>query len=191
MKKHILTLLSTVLILSLGVLGCGKEETESVIVPETVVEEVAEENEPSSEPLEESSEVEELPEEDSQEEDSEEEEEPEYPYWWDLYDYNLNQEVLAADGEFKNLTLQPGNQPGELCITWFSRSSSRGKVHFEPEDGSLFSSISAKATSEDSVSVPGYYRNSALIKGLESNTVYYYTLTNGGSESPIYKYKII
>lgn len=192
MKKHILTLLSAILILSLGIWGCGKEETESVTVPETVVEEVSEENEPSSEPLEEISEAKELPEEESLEEDAveEEEDEPEYPYWWDLYDYNLNQEVLAADGEFKNLTLQPGDQPGELRITWFSRSSSRGKVHFEPEDGSLFSGISAKATTEASVSVSGYYRNSALIKGLESNTVYYYTLTNGGSESPVYKYKV-
>lgn len=188
MKKQFNLILSALLILSLGICGCGKKESESVTVPETIVEEVSTVKEPASEPLEEITE-EELPEEPEIDE-SEEDEEPEYPYWWDLYDYNLNQEVLAADGEFKNLSLQPGDQPDELRITWFSRSSSRGKVHFEPEDGSLFGGITAKATTEASASVPGYYRNSAVIEGLESNTVYYYTLSNGGSHSPTYKYKV-
>ena len=184
MKKHIFMLLSTLLALSVSIAGCGKEETESVTVPETIVEEVSEENEPSSEPMEDVP-MEEVPVVDSSDNDSEEEEEPEYPYWWDLFDYNANYEVLAPDGEFKNLTIQPGDQPDELRITWFSRSSSRGKVHFEPEEGSLFNGLSAKATTEGSISVPGYYRNSAVIKGLESNTVYYYTVSNGGNESPV------
>lgn len=183
MKKQLITLFSVLFMLSLSIIGCGKEETESVSMPETIVEEVSEE-EPASEP------IEEITADETSKEESEETEEVEYPYWWELYDYNLNQEVLAADGEFKNLTLQPGDQPGELRITWFSKSSSRGKVHFEPEEGSLFGGITAKATTEPSISVPGYHRNSAVIEGLESNTVYYYTLNNGGSHSPTYKYKV-
>lgn len=190
MKKQFATLFSMLLILSFGIFGCGKDEVEPVTVPETVVEEFATEEEPASEPIEEDP-VEEVPleEKPSEEEASEEEDEVEYPYWWELYDYNLNQEVLASDGEFKNLTIQPGDQPDKLHITWFSKSSSKGKVTFKPEDGSIFSNLSAKATTEASISVPGYYRNSAVIKGLESNTTYYYTLKNGSSESPQYKYK--
>lgn len=193
MKKHFILLFSLLLVFSLMITGCGKEETEPVTVPETVVDEAAIEEEPASEPVTEEQPqeepVEEIIPDESDESDEEEEEEPEYPYWWELYDYNLNQEVLAADGEFKNLTLQPGSNPEELHITWFSKSSSRGKVSFEPEDGSFFGGISAKASTEASASVPGYYRNSAVIKGLKSNTTYYYTLKNGGSESPVYKYK--
>ena len=193
MKKQLIALLFTLLMLSLSIWGCGKEKDEPVTVPETIVEEVAEE-EPASEPIEEvpveEISEEETTEEETAEEETEEEEEPEYPYWWDLFDYNANYEVLAPDGEFKNLTLQPGDQPGELRITWFSRSSSRGKVHFEPEDGSLFGGITAKANTEASISVPGYYRNSAVVEGLESNTVYYYSLNNGGAHSPTYKYRV-
>ena len=187
MKKQFIALFSTLLILSLGIWGCGKDETETVSIPETVVEEVSAEEEPSSESIAEESAVKEETGEDANTES--EEEENEYPYWWELYDYNLNQEVLAADGEFKNLTIQPGDEPDQIRITWFSKSSSRGKVKFEPENGSIFSNLSAKATTEASVSVPGYYRNCALIDGLDSNTTYYYTLQNGGSESPVYKYK--
>ena len=191
MKKHSIALFAPLLILCLGLWGCGKDEAEPVTVPDTVVEEVSSEEEPASEPTTEVPAVEEEPTKEAVEDEEEEneEEENDYPYWWELYDYNLNQEVLAADGEFKNLTLQPGDEPDELRITWFSKSSSRGKVTFKPEDGSLFSNLSAKAATEPSVSVPGYYRNSAVIEGLESDHVYYYTLKNGGSESPVYKYK--
>ena len=183
MKKQIITLFSLLLMFSIVIFGCGKEEVEPVTVPETVVEEAVAEEEPASEPL-----VEEPAMEDD-DVNSEEEAEIEYPYWWELYDYNLNQEVLASDGEFKNLTIQPGDEPDQIRITWFSRSSSRGKVKFEPENGSIFNNLSSKATTEASVSVPGYYRNCALIDGLESNTTYYYTLQNGSNESPVYKYK--
>ena len=188
MKKQLMTMFSVLLILSLGIWGCGKDETELITIPETVVEEVSAEDVPTSEAIVEESAGEETGE-DAAEETEDEEDEQEYPYWWELYDYNLNQEVLAADGEFKNLTIQPGDEPNQIRITWFSKSSSRGKVKFEPEDGSFFSNLSAKATTEASISVPGYYRNCALIDGLESNTVYYYTLQNGSSESPVYKYK--
>lgn len=185
MKKHLSALLMCLLLsFTLAVSGCGKEETEPVTVPETIVEESA--TEP---PV-----VEQIPEEqpeeiieETPENESKIEEEPEYPYWWDLYDYNLDQPVLAQDGEFKNLTLQPGNKPDELYITWFSRSSSRGKVTFETEG--LFHNLTAKATTQGSISVPGYYRNSALISGLESNTTYTYHLSNGGSQSPAYVYE--
>ena len=189
MKKRLSALLLCLLmIFCITVSGCGNKSSESVTVPETIVDEAS-----TAPPVVEEPDVEQIPEEapvEDSEIESEIEEEPEYPYWWDLFDYNANYEVLAPDGEFKNLTIQPGNQPDELHITWFSRSSSRGKVHFEPEDGDLFSGISAKATTEGSISVPGYYRNSAVIKGLESNSVYYYTVSNGGNESPVYKYKV-
>lgn len=188
MKKHWITLFSALIMLSLSMIGCGKEETESVTVPETIVEEASTEELPVSESTEE-----ELPEEvviEEDEEAEEEEEEPEYPYWWDLFDYNANYEVLAQDGEIKNLTLQPGDKPNQVRLTWFSRSSSRGKVSFEPEDGSFFGGLHAKAATEPSISVPGYYRNSALIEGLESNATYLYTVSNGSSQSPTYKFRV-
>ena len=184
MKKHFITIPILVLALSLCIFGCGKDEPEAVVVPDTIVEEAVAEEPVIEEPI-----VEEPIEEPVEEEPVEEpvEEEPEFPYWWDLHDYNLDQQVLAQDGEFKNLTLQPGNKPDELYVTWFSRSSSRGKVTFET-DG-LFHNITAKATTKGSISVPGYYRNSALITGLESNTTYTYHLSNGGSQSPSYIYE--
>ena len=182
MKKLLFVILSSILLLGLS--GCVKNDPESVTVPDVVVEEsIAEEaiseeiapeieiTEPTEEPIEE----EEL------------EEETSYPYWWELHDYNADQEILAADGEFKNLTLQPGNKPDELYVTWFSKSSSRGKVTFQA-DG-FFSSITAKANTQGSISVPGYYRNSALITGLESNTTYTYHLSNGNNQSPTYIYE--
>lgn len=185
MKKHLSALLLCILLsFILAVSGCSKEEAESVTVPETIVEE-AETEPPVAEQI-----PEEQPEEtveETPEHEAETEEKPEFPYWWDLYDYNLDQPVLAQDGEFKNLTLQPGNKPDELYVTWFSKSSSRGKVTFEA-DG-LFHNITAKASTQGSISVPGYYRNSALITGLESNTTYTYHLSNGGSQSPTYVYE--
>lgn len=109
--------------------------------------------------------------------------------WYDLFDHHSNQPDLAADGEFKNLTLQPGNKADQLYVTWFSKSSAAGTVTFYPENRSSSVAVSAKAVTEPSLSVAGYYRNSALVDDLESNTVYYYTLKNGNSESAKYKYK--
>ena len=171
MKKRFITIPILFFALSLCIWGCGKDETESVAEPEIIIEEVVAEAPVVEESVIEEPEIEEETTEEPVVEESEEEE-PEYPYWWDLYDYNLDQEVLAQDGEFKNLTLQPGNKPDELYVTWFSKSSSRGKVTFET-DG-FFSNITAKATTQGSVSVPNYYRNSALITGLESNKTYTY-----------------
>ena len=184
MKKQIFALLSAFVIISLSIWGCGKEE-ESVTVPETIVEEAVVET-PTEEPIVEEPVIEEVI---IEEEPEEEEDDIQYPMWWDLFDYNSNYEVLASDGEFKNLTIQPGNQPDELNITWFSRSSSTGKVIFELEDSSFGRNITAKATTKPSSSVPGYYRNNAVVKGLESNSVYYYHLKNGNSTSPVYKYR--
>ena len=188
MKKHNLIRFIALLLLTLSVLGCGKDESETIVIPDTLVEES---DVPVEEPIiEEPIVKEQVSEEPITEEPVVEElvsEEPEYPYWWDLHDYNLDQPVLAPDGEFKNLTLQPGNKPDELYVTWFSKSSSRGKVIFH-SDG-LFDDITAKAKTQGSISVPGYYRNSALITGLEANTAYTYQLSNGGSHSPVYNYE--
>lgn len=185
MKKRFMTIPVLLLMLCLSILGCSKEEPEAVAVPDTVIEEVAAEEPVTQEPVEEEPAEEEPAEEEPVAEEPEEE--PEYPYWWELHDYNADQEVLAPDGEIKNLTLQPGNEPDELYVTWFSRSSSRGKVVFETEG--FFHNITAKATTKGSISVPGYYRNSALITGLESNTAYTYHVSNGGSKSPAYLYE--
>ena len=178
MKKNLLLLFTLTAFCTLFVFGCGKEEplpsdSLDIITEEVVVEEPA----ASEITIEETA---------TEEEISSDEESP-YPYWWELHDYNADQEVLAADGEFKNLTLQPGNKPDELYVTWFSRSSSRGKVTFHT-DGFL-GNITAKAATQGSISVPGYYRNSALITGLESNTTYTYHLSNGSSQSPAYTYE--
>ena len=149
MKKRSYLLMAILLLLISFTYACGKEEVEQITIPDTIVEETpsAEEvpvpEEPKEEPI----------------EKPVEEEIPVYPYWWDLHDYNNDQPVLTPDGEIKNLSIQPGNQPDELYITWFSRSSSKGKVVFESEG--FFSTITANATTEPSISVPKYYRNSA------------------------------
>ena len=186
MKKRFITIPILFFALSLCIWGCGKDETESVTEPDIIIEDVVAEAPVIEELVIEEPEIEEETTEEPGVEESEEEEQ-EYPSWWDLHDYNLDQEVLAQDGEFKNLTLQPGNKPDELYVTWFSKSSSRGKVTFET-DG-FFSNITAKATTQGSISVPNYYRNSALITGLESNKTYTYHLSNGNSKSPTYTYE--
>lgn len=165
------------LLLCLSIAGCRNDELEEVIVPDTIVD-IEDSQSISEEPVISEPVI---------EEQEDETAEVSYPYWWELHDYNAEQEVLAQDGEFKNLTLQPGNEPDELYVTWFSKSASRGKVTFETEG--LFSNISSKATTQASSSVSGYHRNSALIKGLESNTVYTYHLSNGKSRSPEYTYE--
>ena len=191
MKKQFLTSLALLFLISACSWGCGKEEAEPVTIPETIVEETVSEEDFVSEPVEDSTSsgeivVEEAVEEELSETESTKEENP-YPYWWDLYDYHMDQQDLTADSEFKNLSIQPGSKPDELHITWFSKSSSRGKVIFEAEG--FFSDISAKALTEPSVSVPNYYRNTAVISGLESNTSYTYYLKNGNSQSPVYNYQ--
>ena len=186
MKKQILTIFSLLLLLSVSIWGCGKEDSTQVDVSEIIIEETVVEKSPASEPVaEESTEM--ISEEFEEEIEEESESENPYPYWWELHDFHLDQQDLSADSEFKNLTLQPGNNPDELYITWFSKSSSRGKVVFK-SDG-LFSDLTTKATTQGSISVPGYYRNSALIQGLESNTTYTYYLKNGNTQSPAYTYK--
>ena len=179
MKKHFFVLPAFLLVLSAGLWGCRKNETESITIPDTIVSEQT-----SSEDV--------FLNEQTAEETVDHiapETEPgvTYPYWSELHDYNSDQQVLAQDGEFKNLTIQPGNNPDELYVTWFSKSSSRGKAVFQA-DG-IISDISANAATEASISVPGYYRNSALVKGLESHTTYQYYLTNGSSKSPVYTYE--
>ena len=188
MKKHFITLFSLLLVLSAHTLGCGKEEPETAAIPDTVVVETQPVTEDVPSPEEEPPLTEEpaVSEETPSNEELITDNETAYPYWWELHDYNLDQELLVADGEIKNLSIQLGNNPDELYITWFSKSDSRGKVEFET-DG-LFHDISAKATTEPSISVPGYYRNSALIYGLESNTTYTYHVKNGRSVSPTYTY---
>ena len=190
MRKSFVTLFALFLFVVCTTIGCDKDEPEQVVIADEVVEEdlSIEESVSTEEFVAEPAEKENDEKEDDEEETATEEEaENPYPYWWDLHDYHLDQQDLSPDSEFKNLTIQPGNQPDELYITWFSKSSSKGKVTFET-DG-LFADISAKATTEPSVSVPGYYRNSALISGLESNTTYSYHLKNGNSVSPVYTYQ--
>lgn len=185
MKKNLVLIYSLLLILSFSISGCGKDTSAPITITEAIIEENVTHEETVSDPTHEetvSDDTKEPSEDDSNDETS-------YPYWWELFDYNANYEVLAADGEFKNLTIQPGDHSDELRITWFSRSSNRGKITFEPENGSKSDTISVKATTEASSSVPGYYRNNALIKGLLSNTTYYYSFSNGKSHSPVYKYK--
>ena len=181
MKRQITILFMTLLMLSFFAFGCSIEEATPITVPDIAVEETPVEK-PLSEPVPETPVIEE-----TSEAENDTEEKPEYPYWWELHDFNSDQEILTQDGEIKNLTLQPGNQPDELYVTWFSRSSSQGKVTFhsdkQPDD------ITVTASTQGSVSVPGYHRNSALITGLQSNTAYTYQLSNGETYSPIYSYE--
>ena len=198
MKKRYFAFFFALVILSLVNLGCGKDDTEPVTLPDTIIEEIVVENPVSEETVVEVPVIEEIKEPPVTEKTPVEETTAEEtnvvndsetvcPYWWELHDYNADQPILLSDGEFKNLTLQPGNKPNELYITWFSKSSAKGKVTFQT-DG-LFGSLTAKATTQGSISVPGYYRNSALVTGLESNTTYTYYLSNGSHQSPTYTYQ--
>ena len=191
MKKQFIILFSALLLLSVCTAGCKKEEESTVTIPDTVVVEAPPSNveTPVNEPEEPVAE-EPLPEETVPETaEPQTVVPPQGPavYWSELHDYNLDQELLTADGEIKNLSIQLGNNPDELFITWFSKSNSKGKVHFKT--GGLFGNLSAKAATEPSISVPGYYRNSALVKGLKSNTSYTYYVKNGSSTSPVYNYQ--
>ena len=121
MKKRIYY--STMMLLIFCLCSCGKKEEENITIPDTVVEETPTIVENiNTETIEIEEEIVEEP----------IEEIPTYPYWWDLHDYNEDQPVLAQDNEIKNLSIQPGNQPNELHITWFSKSSTKGKVVYRP-----------------------------------------------------------
>lgn len=181
MKKRYYLLFSLLIIFSVCITGCQKEEVSVSNDPVIETPEISQTEAPVTEL------PEETPDTDIPVETPADESDISYPYWWELHDYNLDQELLAEDGEIKNLSIQPGDQPDELYVTWFSRSDSRGKVKFH-KDG-LFNDITVKATTEPSVSVAGYYRNSALISGLDSNTVYTYYVKNGHSVSPTYTYE--
>lgn len=177
MKKTFITIPVLFLTLLLGACGSKKMQAETVTIPEPILEDIT-----TEEPIIEETVIEESPSEEPVPEiEAPAPAEPEYPYWWELHDYNTDQEILLSDGEIKNLSLQPGNQPDELYITWFSRSSSQGIVTFDH--------TVAKAVTLGSISVPGYYRNSALITGLESNTTYTYHVSNGNSHSPSYTFE--
>lgn len=153
--------------------GCSEEPQETVTFPDAVVEDSTDQS--FSDEI-----LPEVPAEEVSDQPSE------IPYWWDLHDYNADQEVLSSDSDFKNLSLQPGNEPDELYVTWFSKSSSKGMVHFQSETAS---DISVKAVTNASATVPGYYRNSALVSGLHSNAVYTYHVSNGRTSSPTYLYQ--
>ena len=175
MRKNLFILTGLIICTAFMTFGCRKEEVTPITVPDVLIEEI-----PS-----------ELPEEPTAEAPVTEEPivkapDEEYVHWSKLHDYHLDQQDLAADGEFKNLTLQLGSNPDELHITWFSKSGSTGKVKFEAEG--MFHDLSAKAETRPSHAVPGYHRNSALIKGLEANTTYTYHLQNGSHKSSNYTY---
>ncbi len=176
MKKRILTLLSLLFTTAVLITGCKQDESELVTVPDTLVENITSEEKPS---------FPQIKDDPSKEQDPTDEKQI-YPYWWELHDYHLDQQDLASDAAFKNLTIQPGDTPDSLNITWFSQSSSKGNVTFTSDTAG---NISANAVTQPSTSVPGYYRNSAVIKGLSSNTLYRYTLKNGGNTSPVYQYE--
>ena len=73
----------------------------------------------------------------------------------------------------------------ELHITWFSKSGSRGRVHFKDDTGET---LDVSVSTQGSISVPNYYRNRAVVTGLKSNTTYQYQVGNGFTTSPTYTY---
>ena len=110
---------------------------------------------------------------------------PEAADWTETHDYHADQEALAADGAIKNLSIQLGDTPEELHLTWFSKSSENGAVTFTTEDGK---NLIGLVTTKPSISVPGYYQNRAVVSGLEANTYYSYQVANGNAKSPVYSY---
>ena len=128
MKKRLSIILTLFFLFTICSYGCGKKELEPVTIPETTVEETVSEKDFVSESTTDSAPsvevVDDVAVEESISENASIEDASIYPYWWDLYDYHLDQQDLAADSEFKNLTIQPGSKPDELHITWFSKTSS-------------------------------------------------------------------
>ena len=191
MKKHECKSFFWLLIISLFLIGCGKGEIESITVPDTIVEndtEVQAEQTPVPDestlltPV-----VTETPETTPTPTAPTPEITPEetYAFWDQIHDYNSDQPALISNGEIKNLSLQFGDTPEELHITWFSKSGSQGHVNFTELMGE---SLSATVTTQESISVPGYYRNRAVVSGLNANTSYQYQVGNGTITSPIYNY---
>lgn len=179
MKKSLLSLLFLTAAVSICVFGCGKANAKPITVPDTIVEtEEDPEKEPHAVPQAEQPEKPETP--------SAEEPAAIETNWEDIHNYEADQETLSADGALKNLSIQLGNNPEELHLTWFSRSSAKGSVTFTKDDGKT---LSASVSTQGSISVPGYYRNRAVISGLESHASYTYQIGNGGAMSPVYSYQ--
>lgn len=175
MKKHKLYPILGILTVFMLLAGCQKEEFEPITIPDTIIENLEEPTPtPSPEiPIAEATLTPEPPSDET------------YTFWDQIHDYSEDQPTLASDNEIKNLSLQLGNTPEELHITWFSKSGARGHVHFREPSGR---SLTATVTTQGSISVPGYHRNRAVISGLQSNTTYQYQVGNGSSSSPVYSY---
>lgn len=184
MKKYkfyrILGLLTVFILLT----GCQKEEVEPITIPDTIVEN---ETETTPTPSEESPQEEITSSTETVETTAPPVEEPEetYTFWDQIYDYSQDQPALTSTDEIKNISIQLGNTPEELHITWFSKSGSRCQVHFTELGGET---LSAAVTTQGSISVPNYHRNRAVITGLKSNTTYQYQVGNDSATSPIYTY---
>lgn len=193
MKKYYLLSVAVLCPLLLFLTGC-QEKVEPITVPDTIIENANETDEPI--PFEEEVSIpnQTLPEQTKPEstvpelENTSTNNPPKtaYTFWDQIYDYSQDQSPLHAEGDIKNLSIQFGNTPEELHITWFSKSASRGYVNFIKATGS--DTLSAAVTTQGSVSVPNYYRNRAVITGLEENTSYQYQVGNGSTASPIYTY---
>lgn len=61
----------------------------------------------------------------------------------------------------------------------------KGSVSFVSENGKK---LTASAVTTPSISVPGYYRNRAVVSGMEADTSYTYHVANGREKSPTYSY---
>ena len=187
MKKHIF--LSATLLLSALTLfnGCGKEP-EPVTIPDTILENAGEITDP---PLTETEVIEPIQPDNTNDASSEQtppEDSVSHEAFWDqIYDYSQDQPSLTSDGDIKNLTIQLGNTANELFITWFSKSGSRGHVNFK--NTSTGEQLSAKVSTQGSISVPNYFRNRAVITGIEADTSYEYQVGNGNTSSPTYTYE--
>lgn len=193
MKKRLFTIIVLSSALSFSVLGCTKKEADSATVPAETVTTTPEKHatkkpaEPAKEqPVTDAN----IPEPIDREGiavdfHKPEESFPESSDWNETHDYNADQEVLRSDGEIKNLTIQFGNVPEKLHLTWFSKSSAKGAVTFQTEDGKK---LVGSVVTQPSISVPGYHQNRAIISGLEPDTYYSYRVSNGNSSSPVYSY---
>lgn len=190
MKKHGLLNL-TILLTGITLLTGCKNEVEPITVPDTIVEnaETSTELIPSENNADEAEQPETTLTETVEPTPPEEESVPQevFTFWDQIYDYSQDQSALHPEGDIKNLSIQFGSSPDELYITWFSKSGTRGHVNFvETASGN---SLSATVTTQGSVSVPNYFRNRAVITGLEANTTYQYQVGNGSVSSPIYNYQ--
>lgn len=94
---------------------------------------------------------------------------------------------LLSTTDIKCLSMEVGATAGEIRLNWFSPSEEKGQAEWKDSSGKV-QSFEAQCTA--SITLPGYYVNKAIIKGLQKGEVYTYRVGNETAWSPEYTYQL-